>query len=66
MNIRGPTVTWVRIWNIRLNVEDNEYAQFLESGTFWPRGVTCRPWVNGSRKNTSRNGDDLTTQSDQL
>ncbi|MEW8546462.1 MAG: hypothetical protein AB2693_23335 [Candidatus Thiodiazotropha sp.] len=75
VNRRGPTVTWVRIWNsrrrpnnviIRLNVEDNEYARLLESRTFWPRGVTCRPWVNGSRRNTSRNGDDFTPQSDQL
>ena len=75
VNKRGPTVTWVRIWIskrrpnnaiIRLNVEDNEHARFLERGTVWPRGVTCRPWVIGSRRNTSRNGDDYTTQSDQL
>ena len=49
---RGPTVTWVRIWKskrnatnvvIRLNVEDNYLATLLESRSFWPRGVTCRP-----------------------
>ena len=51
----GPTVTWIHIWRskrnanavvIRLNVEDNEYAELVESSTFWPRGVICRPWVN--------------------
>ena len=75
MNRRGPSVTWVRIWNskrrpnnviIRLNVEDNEYAQLLENRSFWPRGVTCRPWVNGSGRHNSRYGEDSRSQSDQL
>ena len=74
VNRRGPTVTWVRIWNskrrpnnviIRLNVEDNDRAKFLENETFWPRGVTCRPWTNG-RPNKSRNGEDSSSHSDQL
>ena len=43
VNRRGPTVTWIRIWNskrrpnnviIRLNVEDNDRAKLLESATF--------------------------------
>lgn len=55
VNRHGPTVTWVRIWRskrnpnsvvIRLNVEDNEYAQCVSDPNFWPRGVICRPWVN--------------------
>ena len=68
VNKRGPTVTWVRIWNskrrpnnviIRINVEDNDRAKLLESERFWPRGVTCRPWVNGGKSNKARkNGDD--------
>ena len=50
---RGPTVTWISIWRskrnrnnviIRLNVEDNDRAELLESSSFWPLGVTCRPW----------------------
>ena len=55
VNKRGPTVTWVRIWQsrrrprnvvVRLNVEDNEYTKYLESPSFWPRGITCKPWIN--------------------
>ena len=50
---RGPTVTWISIWRskrnrnnviIRFNVEDNDRAELLESSSFWPLGVTCRPW----------------------
>ena len=50
-----PTVTWLCIWPsrrndnnvvIRLNVEDKEYADWVTSPTFWPRGVRCRPWVD--------------------
>ena len=50
---RGIKVTWIRIWKsrrnpnsavIRLNVEDNDQANLLERRSFWPRGVTCRPW----------------------
>ena len=77
MNRRGPTVTWVRIWNskrrpnnviIRLNVEDNDRAKFLENERFWPRGVTCRLWLNGGKSNKAcKNGDDGSlSNSDQL
>lgn len=63
---RGPTVTWVRIWRskrnanslvIRLNVEDNQYAEFLEHSTFWPRGVICRPWINRNELNSDKSDD---------
>lgn len=74
VNIRGPTVTWVRIWTskrnpnnvvIRLNVEDNYLAQLLESRSFWPRGVTCRPWRDRNDRVSNRraalvNRDEIT------
>ena len=76
VNRRGPTVTWIRIWNskrrpnnviIRLNVEDNDRAKLLESATFWPRGVTCRPWEeNRARSKKSRDSEDTSSRSDQL
>ena len=42
------------------------FVQLLENRSFWPRGVTCRPWVNGSGRHTSRYGEDSRSQSDQL
>lgn len=60
---RGPSVTWVRIWHsrrnpnsvvIRLNIEDNNYAECITSPNFWPRGVVCRPWVNKSGNMSGR------------
>ncbi|MCG7879660.1 MAG: hypothetical protein N0C90_25530 [Candidatus Thiodiazotropha endolucinida] len=64
VNKRGPTVTFIRIWHsrrkannvvIRLNVEDNEFADRVVSSTFWPRGVTCRPWLDRNERNRERN-----------
>ena len=58
-NKRGPTVTFIRIWHsrrkannvvIRLNVEDNGFADWVVSSTFWPRGVTCRPWFDRNER----------------
>lgn len=72
---RGPTVTWVRIWNskrrpdnviIRLNVEDNDQARLLDSRSFWPKGVICRPWINGGNRYTSSKGDYNLSHSKQL
>lgn len=63
---KGPTVTWVRIWHsrrnpnnvvIRLNVEDNQFAQLLENPAFWPRGVVCRPWLNRNERSNDRRYD---------
>ena len=63
----GPTVTWVSIWRsrrdrdsvvIRLNVEDNEYTNLIESSRFWPRGVICRPWYDRT-DDRSRNRRDF-------
>lgn len=65
VNRRGPTVTWIRMWKskrnsrnmvIRLNVEDNEYASYVEESTFWPPGVTCRPWVDRSERSRGMGG----------
>ena len=56
---RGIKVTWIRIWKsrrnpnsvvIRLNVEDNDQAKLLERRSFWPRGVTCRPWRDNNER----------------
>ena len=64
VTMRGPTVTWVSIWNskrnpnnvvIRLNVTDNHLADMLEKRSFWPRGVTCRPWVDRIDRAPNRN-----------
>ena len=72
---RGPTVTWLRIWPskrnpnnviIRLNVEDNEYADRLTSTHFWPRGVRCRPWVDKRRDNSDRRDTNPPNPSRQL
>ena len=49
---KGVPVTWVSIRRyenqnravIRLNVDADKGHQLLERD-FWPRGVTCRPWV---------------------
>lgn len=52
---RGPTVTMVRIFPlkksknkviVRLNVEGDDRSNLLEQRGFWPRGVTCRPWMS--------------------
>ena len=56
---RGIKVTRIRIWKsrrnpnsvvIRLNVEDNDQAKLLERRSFWPRGVTCRPWRDNNER----------------
>ncbi|MCG8048789.1 MAG: hypothetical protein N0E48_24800 [Candidatus Thiodiazotropha endolucinida] len=68
VNKRGPTVTWIRIWQskrnpnnvvIRLNVEDNYLVHLLESRSFWPRGVTCRPWRDRNDRASNRNPTSL-------
>ena len=76
VNRRGPSVSFIRIWHsrrnarnivIRLNVEDNEFADLVESPTFWPRGVTCRPWRNRNEENRNeRNRNRGTTDRSSL
>ena len=60
---RGPTPSYISIWKskrnvnnvvIRLNVEDNGLADWVLSPTFWPRGVTCRPWLDRNERNKGR------------
>lgn len=49
---RGPSVAKIyvvrnKIYDsayIKLTVEDNEQAVWLENPYFWPEGVRCRPW----------------------
>ena len=62
ITMRGPTVTWFSIWNskcnlnnvvIRLNVAD--VADLLVKRSFWPIGVTCRPWVDRIDRAPNRN-----------
>lgn len=56
---RGLTVTWVSIWTaksgrliIRLNIEVcKDYRRISEPG-FWPKGITCRPWVTKNTYNS--------------
>ena len=56
---RGLTVTWVNIWTaksgrliIRLNIEVcKDYRRISEPG-FWPKGVSCRPWVTKNTYNS--------------
>ena len=51
---KGPTITKVSIFRnqrrkttvVRVNVEDDEYAERLLFTDFWPRGITCRPWLS--------------------
>ena len=68
-------MTWLRIWSskcnpnnviIRINVEDNEYADRLTSPHFWPRGVRCRPWVDRRRVNSDRRDTNPPNPSRQL
>ena len=60
---RGLTVTWVNIWTsaksgrvtIRLNIEVcKDYRRISKPG-FWPKGVTCRPWVTKNAYNNRNN-----------
>ncbi len=59
---RGVSVTTIRIFRqkryrgivIRLNVEANNNASLVEDPYFWPRGVTCRPWVSQYRYETQK------------
>ena len=60
---RGPTPSYISIWKskrnvnnvvIRLNVEDNGLADWVLSPTFWPPGVTCRPWLDRNERNKGR------------
>ena len=56
---KGVPVTWISIRKyekqnkavIRLNVDADSSNKLLEYG-FWPRGITCRPWLT---KNQLRN-----------
>lgn len=65
VNKRGPTVTWVRIWQsrrnfdeavVRLNVVDDSNAGLLLDSEFWPAGVICRPWKSKSERLSASNG----------
>jgi hypothetical protein len=40
---------------IRVNVEDDENACYMtDDPYFWPRGITCRPWITkGAKKNST-------------
>ena len=49
----------LRIWHskrnkrdvvIRLNIEDNGSADLVETPTFWPCGVRCRPWLDRNER----------------
>ena len=31
---------------IRANVENDENADCMTDEKFWPRGITCRPWLS--------------------
>lgn len=54
VQFRGLTVTWVNLWIsrktgrviIRLNIEASENCDRIAEPGFWPRGVTCRPWMS--------------------
>ena len=55
VNSQGPTVTNIRVFPIRrsqnrvlirLNVECDDKADFVLHENFWPRGVTCQPWMS--------------------
>ena len=39
---------------IRLNLEDDGLADMVLSPSFWPRGVTCRPWLGRNDRNKDR------------
>lgn len=65
---RGPKVTNVTIFRnkrynratIRLNVEDDEKANRLTNDSFfWPRGITCRPWLP---RNEYKSRENINTQ----
>lgn len=52
---KGPKVTMVRKFQsrrqggkvvIRLNVEADDKADLVLNRGFWPRGITCRPWLS--------------------
>ena len=54
----------MRIWHskrnkrdvvIRLNIEDNGSADLVETPTFWPRGVRCRPWLDRNERYHNHN-----------
>ena len=60
---RGPTTSFISIWKskrnlnnavIRLNLEDDGLADMVLSPSFWPRGVTCRPWLGRNDRNKDR------------
>ena len=40
---------------IRLNIEDNGSADLVETPTFWPRGVRCRPWLDRNERYHNHN-----------
>ena len=58
---KGLTVTWLNIWVskrsgraiIRLNVEMTEGFHMIAEPGFWPKGITCRPWVTKTKYNAS-------------
>lgn len=65
---KGVTVTWISIRRyekqnkavVRLNVDAEQASAVLEVG-FWPRGITCRPWLTKNqlrnrKSNSDRNG----------
>jgi len=51
---KGPTITKVSIFCnqrrkttvVRVNVEDDKYAELLLFTDFWPRDITCRRWLS--------------------
>ena len=59
---RGPTITKLLVIRnkrfdsafVKMNVEDNEQATWLENPFFWPRGIVCRPWITQTRESNER------------
>ena len=69
---RNVTVTWVTIFpiknshiiTIRLNVEENDNADYVTEDWFWPRNVTCRPWESWNSYKTKMNNRRHSRQND--
>ncbi|MES9879939.1 MAG: hypothetical protein ABW185_03565 [Sedimenticola sp.] len=61
---RGLSVTTVTIFpnkrnpdavTIRLNVEPDSQCHRIEEPYFWPKGITCKPWMNRTRYRRGNN-----------
>lgn len=61
---RGIKVSMVRIFAckrspgdviIRVNIEEGDNSSHIEQSSFWPEGVSCKPWLNRSTIKGGRN-----------